>query len=265
MIDNKKIVLTGANSGIGLETLKLLMQGNNKILAVDLKTDVLDTLDNNKVIPFVCDVSKKENIDAIFDKATEVMGDIDIFFANAGFPYFEKMDYVNWDRMDLIFKVNTYSPIYTYMKFVEYKNGKAGQIAITISAMGKMGMPGYALYSGTKFALQGWQESLRLEMPSNISLTTVYPVATDTGFFKKGTEGNGTVNLKKPFPVQKPTVVARKIYKGLDKKKKYVNPCPAFGLSRILFGLCPPLKKFYWHMENKKFQDYLKQKEANQK
>ena len=51
MITGKKIVLTGANSGIGLETLKLLVQGNNKILAVDLKTDVISTFDQSKVFP----------------------------------------------------------------------------------------------------------------------------------------------------------------------------------------------------------------------
>ena len=55
MITGKKIVLTGANSGIGLETLKLLVQGNNKILAVDLKTDVISTFDQSKVFPMQCD------------------------------------------------------------------------------------------------------------------------------------------------------------------------------------------------------------------
>ncbi len=263
MINNKKIVLTGANSGIGLETLKLLVaNGNNQILAVDLKTDVIDTFDKTKVTGYVCDVSKPENVDSIFAKATEVLGDIDIFIANAGFPYFEKMDYVSWERIDKIFKVNTYSPIYSYMKFVEYKKGKPGQIAITISAMGKMGMPGYSLYAATKFALQGWQESMRLELPENIKMTTIYPVATDTGFFKKGAEGQDRVIKKKPFPVQKPTVVAKKIYKCVDKKRKYVNPCPAFGLSRVLFAICPPLRNVYWGMENKKFLEYWNSKNA---
>ena len=60
MITGKKIVLTGANSGIGLETLKLLVQGNNKILAVDLKTDVISTFDQSKVFPMQCDVGNKE-------------------------------------------------------------------------------------------------------------------------------------------------------------------------------------------------------------
>lgn len=264
MISNKKIVLTGANSGIGLETLKLLAKDGNKILAVDLKTDKIDTFDKTTVTGFICDISTQENVDSIFDKATEVLGDIDIFIANAGFPYFEKMDYVNWNKIDKIFKVNTYSPIYSYQKLVEYKKGKPAQIAITISAMGKMGMPGYALYASTKFALQGWQECIRLELPSNIKLTTLYPVATDTGFFKKGAEGqNDKAITKKPFPVQKPTVVAKKFYKGIDKKKKSVNPCAAFGLARVLFAICPPLRSLYWSMENKKFLNYWEKKNLN--
>ncbi len=263
MITRKKIVLTGANSGIGLETLKLLVQGDNKILAVDLKTDVLETFDKAKVFPYQCDVSMPENVDSIFVKATEVLGDIDIFFANAGFPYFEKIDYVSWERIDKIFRVNTYSPIYTYMKLVEYKAGKPAQIGITISAMGKMGMPGYTLYGASKFALQGFQECLRLEMPENIKLTCLYPVATDTGFFKAGAAGQkDRVVTKKPFPVQKPTIVAKKMVNALEKGKKSVNPCLVFGPSRALMTLFPPVKKIYWAMENKKFMDYWNRKNA---
>ena len=133
MINGKTIVLTGANSGIGLETLKLLVKGDNKILAVDLRTDKIEELNSEKVIPMVCDVSTKENVDKIFETAIEKLGSIDIFFANAGFPYYETMDYVDWERVENIFKVNVYSPIYTYQKYAQYLNGKPGHMAITVS------------------------------------------------------------------------------------------------------------------------------------
>lgn len=86
MITGKKIVLTGANSGIGLETLKLLVQGNNKILAVDLKTDVISTFDQSKVFPMQCDVGNKEGIDKIFEVAKEKLGTIDIFLCKRRLP-----------------------------------------------------------------------------------------------------------------------------------------------------------------------------------
>jgi Short-chain dehydrogenases of various substrate specificities len=262
MITNKKIVLTGANSGIGLETLKLLVAADNKILAVDLKIDKIDTFDKNKVMPFVCDVSTPENIDGIFSAATEFMGGIDIFFANAGFPYYEKLDYISWERIDKIFKVNTYSPIYTYMKFVEYLNGKPGNFGVTISAMGVMGMPGYSLYGATKFAMQGFQECLRLELPSNVKMTCLYPVATDTGFFKKATEGKSKEILKKPFPVQKPSHVAKCMVKGLEKGKRFVKPCKLFSFALGLFAVLPFVRKIYWKIENNKFKAFLATKET---
>ena len=153
MINGKKIVLTGANSGIGLEVLKLLVKGDNQILAVDLHTDKIETFDSNKVTPMVMDVSKKENVDQIFDRAIEVLGQIDIFFANAGYPYYEKFDYVNWERVERMFETNVYSPIYSYAKYVEYLNGRPGHMAITVSAIGTMAIPGYTIYSASKFAM----------------------------------------------------------------------------------------------------------------
>lgn len=261
MINGKNIVLTGANSGIGLETLKLLVKGDNKILAVDLFTDKLEEFDKNKVIPMQCDVSTPENVDLIFETAIKELGSIDIFYANAGFPYYEKMDYVNWERIENIFKVNVYSPIYSVQKYVEYLNGRPGHMAITVSAIGKMAIPGYTLYSASKFAMQGFQQGYRLELPKNLKLTCLYPVATDTGFFKKAVEGqNGKVIRERPFPVQKPSHVAKKMVKGLERGKKSVNPCKLFGLATFLFAICPPIRSFYWHLENKKLERFEAQK-----
>lgn len=257
MITGKKIVLTGANSGIGLETLKLLVKGDNKILAVDLNTNNLDSFDKSKVIVMQCDVSTKENVDLIFATAIEKLGAIDIFYANAGFPYYEKVDYVNWERTEKIFAVNVFSPIYSYEKYVEYIGEKQGIFAITVSAIGKMAMPGYALYSASKFAMQGFQEGIRYEKAKNVQLTCLYPIATDTGFFKKAAEGSGRTITERPFPVQKPAHVAKCMVKGIEKGKKYVNPSKLFVMSEVLMAICPPVKWVYLALEKKKLARYL--------
>lgn len=49
-------------------------------------------------------------------------------------------------------------------------------------------MPGFTIYSASKFAMQGFREGIRLGMPKNIQLTCLYPVAADTGFFKAANE-----------------------------------------------------------------------------
>lgn len=251
MIKGKNIVLTGANSGIGLEVLKLL-EKNNKVLCVDKNVNVLESMANDNVIVLQKDVSSKESVDEIFTYALEKLGSIDIFYANAGYPYYEEFNYVDWDRVARMFETNVYSPIYSYQKYLEYLDGKKGIFAITISAIGTMAMPGFTIYSASKFAMQGFQEGLRLEMPKNVQLTCLYPVATDTGFFKAANE----IEFKKPFPVQTPDVVAKKMVKGIEKGKKTVSPCPLFGIAKVLMKFFPFVRTIYWAMEKRKFKEF---------
>ncbi len=253
MITNKTIVLTGADSGIGLEVLKLLAaEKTNKILAVDKNCKNMDKFDDN-VITYLCDVSSKEGVDSIFEKAITELGSIDIFYANAGYPYYEIIDYVDWDRTKRMFETNVFSPIYTYEKYKEYLGGKEGHLAITVSAIGKMAMPGFTTYSATKFAMEGFQQGIRFELPKNMKLTCLYPIATDTGFFAAANE----VEFERPFPVQSPRVVAKKMVKALEKGKKSVNPSFLFTLSGVLFAICPPIKSVYLGLEKAKFKRFL--------
>lgn len=254
MLTNKKIVLTGAGSGIGLEVLRLLSaEKTNTIVAVDKDTSRIEDFAEN-VITYCCDVSSKEAVDSIFELAHEKMGAIDIFYANAGYPYYEVIDYVDWERAQRMFETNVLSPIYSYEKYRKYLDGKNGQFAITVSAIGKMAMPGFALYSASKFAMHGFQEGLRFELPKNIKLTCLYPIATDTNFFKAA----NPKEFEKPFPVQKPEHVAKKMVEGLEKNKKSVNPSKLFSLSTVLFGVLPPVKSVYLALEKGKLNRFLK-------
>ena len=252
MITSKKIVLTGADSGIGLEVLKLLAKdGTNKILAVDINCENMSKLGDN-VIPMQIDVSSQAAVDEIFEKAEAELGKIDIFYANAGYPYYELMDYTDWDRTARMFETNVYSPIYSYQKYVKHLDGRQGQFAITISAIGKMAMPGFTTYSASKFAMEGFQQGIRFEIPKNVTLTCLYPIATDTNFFKAANE----VEFERPFPVQSPAVVARKMVAGLEKGKKSVNPSFLFTLSGVLFAVMPPIKKTYLALEKGKLKRF---------
>lgn len=105
-----------------------------------------------------------------------------------------------------MFQVNTISPMYTYGKYLDFLKGRDGHFCITVSAIGQMAMPGYCVYSASKFGTQGFQQGLRLELPENVTMTCLYPVATNTNFFKTA----NPKEFKKPFPVQSPAHVAKK-------------------------------------------------------
>ncbi len=261
MIEHQNIIVTGASSGIGKSIMEeLLQQEGNRILAAARRADRITGYGDN-VIPISVDLSTKEGMDALFARAEELFGKVDIFFCNAGAPYYESFDYEDWDRIEAIFKINTVSHIYAYAKYLHHLNGREGRLVYTISAMGEMALPGYALYAATKFAMKGFQQAIRDEAPDNLQISCIYPVSTKTNFFNVGTGGR---KLTPPFPVQAPDKVAKAVVKGIDKLKKHIYPCPVYLPSKYLMNIVPPVKKLYVRAQKGKLHRFVKQLKAEQ-
>ena len=251
-ISNKTMVLTGASSGIGYQLLKRFAapELNNRILAVSRNAvkKLSDFAEN--VIPFDADITTKEGIESIFAKGEELFGKIDIFYNNAGFPYIENYNYLDWDRIQYMYNGNVVGPAYMYAMYLKHLDGRPGHLAYTISFIGKMALPGYALYTSAKFGMHGFQQAIRLEIPENMKLTCLYPVGTDTNFFSAGTDG---VEIKKPFPIQKPEYIADCMVKGMAKGKKEIYPLVVHLLWPFLNNL-PFTRKIFWAGEQKKMR-----------
>lgn len=259
MIEYKNIVLTGGSSGIGKAILQRLAGGRgNRILVACRSAESISGFGPD-VIPFSCDLSSQAGVDALFDKISEVFSNVDIFISNAGAPYYERFDYVDWGRISHIFDLNTVSHIYIYSKYLNYLNGRKGHLVYTISAMSEMALPGYALYAASKFAMKGFQEAVRAEGHRNLKLTCVYPVSTNTNFFKVG--GNG-VKMDKPFPVQEPEQVADAVVKGIERGRKHIYPCRIFKPSKVLMTVVPPVKQAYFASEKIKLKRFEKRAKA---
>ena len=139
-------------------------------------------------------------------------------------------------------------------KYLEHLKGREGQIVFTISAMGEMALPGYALYAASKFAMKGFQQAVRLEAPENLKMTCIYPVSTETNLFKVG--GNG-VEMEKPFPVQSPEAVAKAAARAIEKGKKSVYPCPIYLPSRVLMSVLPFVRSIYLKNEQCRLMRFL--------
>ena len=259
MISHKNIIVTGASSGIGKSIIdELVQQEGNRILAACRRADRVTGYGEN-VIPFSCDLSTQEGMDALFARAEELFDKIDIFFCNAGAPYYERFDYADWQRIENIFRVNTIGHIYAYSKYLQHLNGREGRLVYTISAMGEMALPGYALYAATKFAMKGFQQAIRDETPENLQISCVYPVSTKTNFFHVGGGGR---KVEPPFPVQAPDKVAKAVVKGVHKLKDHIYPCPVYLPSKYLMNVVPPVKALYVKAQKSKLHRFVQRVEA---
>ncbi|MCC8172869.1 MAG: SDR family NAD(P)-dependent oxidoreductase [Odoribacter sp.] len=253
-INNKTIILTGASAGIGKEILTCLVRYENvRIIAVARKIEDITAIEN-KVFPFSADVSTQEGVDSVFEFAQHIYGNTDIFIANAGFGYLEKLDKPDWKHIQDIFSLNVFSTIYSLEKLVAEQGGRKKAFVSVISGAALASLPGYSLYCSTKAALHQFMETYRYEKTEDLQITAVYPVATRTAFFDKAANKDKT---PLPFPRQDAKTVVEKIVRGIEKGKKKVYPSILFSLGYPIGRAFPIFLKLYSLGEKKRVKSYI--------
>ncbi len=253
-IANKNIILTGAASGIGKALLAQLLDFEEvKIIAVDLN-EIENT--SNKIISFKCDLSQQSEVDRLFEFALTQFSTIDIFIANAGFAYYEVIDKPDWQRIEKIFQVNVFSPIYAFQKMKALNLGREYFVLMTSSAMAKLAIPGYALYGATKAALDRFEDAYRFESRDNGHLSLIYPIATKTNFFAQSVNSS-RLNVPVPFPAHTPEAVAKAMIKGILRNQTHIYPSKLFQISRFSQKLFEIMASPYQYFYAKKLKNWV--------
>jgi uncharacterized protein len=240
-LKDKRCIVTGASSGIGLALLEKLAAMGAAVLAVDIAPVPVKGITGVKT--FSADLSGNQGVDALFEEAAKELGEIDIFIANAGFAYCERTDTPDWDHIKWIFELNTVSPIYSLQKLRAVKGNKPFYFIATASAMSFMPLPGYALYGATKAALRIFNLTAAYELSPGQRIATIYPVATRTNFFNRAS------TEYVPWPNQDARKVACAIIKGIEGNKTDIFPFPLFKLVNAVFTVLPLAKRLYLKRE----------------
>lgn len=253
-VNSKNIIITGASSGIGLALLNLLIEYEGvKIIAVARHIETIPSKDG-VVFPFSADLSNEAGVDGLFDYSLSILGHIDLFIANAGFAYMEKLTQSSWDHIEKIYSLNVFSPIYSLEKFINQSLSGSKYFVCTSSAVSAVPLPYYSLYCSTKAGIHQFMETFRYEENENLRIMTVYPVATRTSFF---TKASNEKEPPLPFLTQSPEIVAKSVVKGIIKNKKKVYPSFLFRVFNRLASVFPFFFKVYSWNEKRKVEKYL--------
>lgn len=250
-IDRKNIVITGASSGIGYAIMMACLEFDCTVVAAAQNDELFQQVLlpwKDRVIPFAGDLGEHVNIDRLFDFAIERLGSIDIFIANAGFAYYESLQRADWSHIENIFRINTFSPIYSLLKMNELNQGRTWKTVIVSSAMAEWALSGYALYGATKSATHHFSKAYRSDNPGR-NLMMVYPITTLTRLFEQA----GT-SVPVPRPAQTPEVVARKIIKGILSDQRVIYPSLFFRTLLNLNSFFPFIEKTYQEMQYQEFK-----------
>ena len=186
---NKIIVITGAGSGIGRELALQFAQKGAKVIASDINESGLEEINKlaqqqgNPVHTFVCDVSDEAAVMNFRNIVNEKFGPADVLINNAG-TLLQANDFraISQEDWEWIFRVNFWSVVYHCRAFLpDLLSRPEANISNISSVYGLMGMPEYAPYCSSKFAVRGFSESLHVELlDSPVCVTTVHPAGVRT-------------------------------------------------------------------------------------
>ncbi|MGV7106696.1 SDR family oxidoreductase [Flavobacterium sp. U410] len=188
----KTIFITGASSGLGKATAKLFQSKGWHVMATmrnPEKETELTTLENVTVLPL--DVNDPEQIQATVKQAIE-KSNIDVVFNNAGYGLMGALEGLSDEKIIRQINTNLLGVLRVTQAFIPYFREKRNGLFISTTSIGGfMGFPLHSIYHATKFALEGWSESMSFELsPLGIRIKTVAPGGISTDFAGRSMDFN---------------------------------------------------------------------------
>jgi NAD(P)-dependent dehydrogenase (short-subunit alcohol dehydrogenase family) len=233
---NKIALITGCSNGFGLLTSIELAKAGYRVVATMRELSRRTKLDQaveaaavaDKIDVRALDVTHFPDISAFVDTIVADYGRIDVLVNNAGFAMAGFAEDINLEELRTQFETNFFGAVaMTKAVLPIMRKQRSGYIIQISSIVGLQGSITVSSYSASKHALEGWSESLRLEVNAlGIKVVLVEPGAFDTGVWtegarmaegaKKNTSPNFQRSLRMREVIQKipkadPIVVAREI------------------------------------------------------
>ena len=187
-IQGKVVVITGASSGLGEATARLLSAEGASVALGARRIDRLQSLakelsgKGGKALAIATDVADCDEVKTLVDTALQTFGRIDVMINNAGLmpqSLLERLKIDEWNRM---IDVNLKGVLYGIAAALpRMKQQKSGHFINVSSVAGHRVGPGFAVYAATKHAVRALSEGLRQEVkPYNIRTTVISPGAVAT-------------------------------------------------------------------------------------
>jgi NAD(P)-dependent dehydrogenase (short-subunit alcohol dehydrogenase family) len=181
---SKTIFITGASTGLGKAAAKLFAENGWQVIATMRKPEnetELKDLDNVTLLPL--DVTNPEQIKTTAEKAIE-MGGVDVVFNNAGYGLAGPFEGVTDEQLVRQMNTNLLGVMRVTQAFIpHFREKRSGLFITTTSIGGLVALPFNSAYHATKWALEGWSESMAFELNKfGIGIKTVSPGGIQTDF-----------------------------------------------------------------------------------
>ena len=254
-LQGKTALVTGASSGIGRSTVKMLLEKGSRVYAAARRTERMKDLELLGAKSVKLDITDEKSIADIVSSIISAEGSIDILINNAGYGSYGAIEDVPIKEARRQFEVNIFGLArLTQLVLPGMRESQFGKIVNISSMGGKVFTPFGGWYHATKHALEGWSDCLRLETKEfGIDVIVVEPggIKTDWGVIAadnlRKTSGSGayaekaaksadaTKEMYTNGKLTDPAVIANTIVTAVTAKKPKRRYIKGFGAAPALF------------------------------
>lgn len=185
---SKTVLITGASTGIGRATAHFFQQqGWNVIATMRSPEKSTEFTDLPNVLCLPLDVTKVDTIHAAIDRAIAQFGTIDVIVNNAGYALIGAFEACEMDDIRSQFETNVFGLMeVTRAILPHFRLRHRGTVINIASIGGRLAIPIYSPYHATKWAVEGFSESLQYELRQfNIKVKIIEPGAIKTDFYSR--------------------------------------------------------------------------------
>jgi short-subunit dehydrogenase len=223
-LDGKRIIVTGASSGIGRELARQLAAHQCRIVINARRGEKLEQLavemsqTGATVVTVVGDITSPDIREELVSQCLDRFGGVDIVVNNAGIGAIGDFAAASAHRLQRVMEVNFFAPAeLTRLAIPHLLAGVSPLIVNVSSVLGHRAVPMKSEYCASKFALHGWSDALRAELASQgIDVLLVSPSTTDSEFFDNVIE-NSKGTYSKMSSAKSPAEVARRTVRAMQR------------------------------------------------
>ncbi len=203
----KIAVVTGSSSGIGFETSVLLAKNGFRTFATVRNPDKAKAIRNiseKGELPIrvvELDVNSDKSVNDAIDRIKDESKRIDVLVNNAGYSLIGALEDLSMDEIKAQFETNLFGAIRVMKAVLPIMRKQQGGTVVNVSSMaGRVGFPLFPAYNGTKYALEGVSESLRLETDSlGIKIILIEPGTIKSNFASNAIVGQKAAEPSSPY------------------------------------------------------------------
>jgi short-subunit dehydrogenase len=260
---DKVVVVTGGTDGIGKALVQTLLEMGAKVATCGRNHDKLYHLQSEypsyPLHPIVADVSNENDCRHFIESTIKIFGGIDVLINNAGISMRALLKDSSVEVIRKVMEVNFFGALYCTKFALSSLIERKGTIVGVSSIAGYRGLPGRSGYSASKFALQGWLESIRTELAGDgVHVMWVCPGFTASNIRQAALTQDGSVQGESPMDEEKmmpADEVANHILKAIKNKKRtlvltFTGKQTIF-LNKFFPGLADKLVRKFYFKENK--------------